>query len=74
LDTHKRLNHTAKLTKLLKNLYKQSSLADHTCTLTELVISRCKLDNDCHHILDVLKISCKLEPPPFGKNFKPELS
>jgi hypothetical protein len=45
------------LTNLLKDLYSHSTHADPAYTLTKLVISRCKLDNDCHNILDALKMA-----------------
>jgi hypothetical protein len=46
LDSSRKLNQTAKLTNLLKNLYSHSTLADPAYT---------KLDNDCHKVLDTLK-------------------
>jgi len=56
LDTRKNLNHTTKHTKVLKNLYKHSSLANPAYTLTDLGISWNKLDNDCHKVVDALKM------------------
>jgi hypothetical protein len=56
LDTCKKLNHTAKLTLLLKNLYEHSSLANPAFTLTKLGISWHKLDNEHHRIMNALKM------------------
>jgi hypothetical protein len=55
LDTCQKLNHTAELANLLKNLYSHSTLADPAYTITEFGISRCKLGNICHKIVDALK-------------------
>lgn len=55
LDACRKLNQTSELAELLKNLYSHLTLADPTYTLTELGISQCKLDDDCHKVLDALK-------------------
>jgi len=52
LDTRRKLNHITKLANHLNNQYSHWTLTDPAFTLTELGISRCKLDNNHHKILD----------------------